>query len=69
MNKTTPLIFKIYQSDKTTAKTNFNKWIEETIHKYLPAAHAKDKNGEVFTPEVLIEELMNNLKKFSKTKT
>ena len=62
MNKTTPLIFKIYQSDKTTDKTQFNKWIEETIHKYLPVRdHAKDKHGEVFTPRVLIEELMNKL--------
>jgi len=57
-----PLIYKIYQKDKTQNKENFNKWIEETIYKFLPIRdEAKDKHGEVFTPRELIVEMMNKL--------
>ena len=57
-----PLIFKIYQKDITQNKDNFNKWIEETIYKFLPIRdEAKDKHGEVFTPRELIDEMMNKL--------
>ena len=57
-----PLIYKIYQKDTTQNKENFNKWIEETIYKFLPIRdEAKDKHGEVFTPRELIDEMMNKL--------
>ena len=57
-----PLIFKIYQKDRSVNKDNFNKWIEETIYNFLPIREeAKDKHGEVFTPRELIDEMMNKL--------
>ena len=57
-----PLIFKIYQKDRSVNKDNFNKWIEETIYNFLPIREeAKDKHGEVFTPKELIVEMMNKL--------
>ena len=63
-----PLIFKIYQKDNTSEKENFNKWIEETIYKFLPIRdEAKDKHGEVFTPRALIDEMMNKLNEIDKS--
>ena len=58
------LIFTIYNQDKTPNKENFNKWIEDTIYKFLPIRdEAKDKHGEVFTPKELINEMMDQLNK------
>ena len=55
-------IYEIYRNDTTENKENFNNWIEKTIDDYLPIRDKeKNKYGEVFTPRILIDEMMDKL--------